>query len=621
MARVSFAQGRTSRFDAPSLRLSPTTADVANTTTADLQTNPATAALADGGYVVAWVSFDTFGPRFIRTQRYTADGVEAGGETLASTRVPGVGETPVVAGLADGGYVVAYPYRLGTTANMTSMVLLQRFDAAGERVGAEVTVSSFTFDYMDRTYAFVGTPTLAPLDDGGWVIGWLHEFHDPVASPPLVETTFVQRYDGSGAPVGEATPYSGDTPVQPLSGGGYLIGSHIFDGSGTAAGHLAPDLTGAVAVATDALAGGGFVVVTLSAAHVLSAQLLDAAGDPLGTPMPLATGSMESLPEVVALPDGGYVVLWQWRADPQAALQLVAQRFDAAGDSVGDQLALAPPETYASAWNQKAPSAVVLADGSIALSWVASGTQGPDVVTLVLEEALAGGPGRDHLQGTGGADVIHGLGGRDRLQGLAGDDKLDGGAGADAMAGGPGNDRYMIDDPRDRISERADEGDDIAFASVDYVLPRHVESLVLHGAAVAGTGNDLDNLIIGSALANRLDGRDGSDTIAGGDGADVIVFSTRPGPGNVDTLDGFSAGEDTIELSARIFRALDRGPLAAGAFQASAQATEADDRILYDAATGTLAYDPDGSGHDPATVFAVLIGLTGAIGADTFVVQ
>jgi hypothetical protein len=202
MARVSFAQGGTSRFDAPSLRLSPTTADVANTTTADLQTNPATAALADGGYVVAWVSFDQFGPRSVHTQRYTADGVEAGGETLASTRVPGVGE-----------YVVAYPYRLGTTANMTSMVLLQRFDAAGARVGGETTVSSFTFDYMARTYAFVGTPSLAPLDDGGWVIGWLHEFHDPLASPPLVETTFVQRYDSSGTPVGDPAPYSGDTPV------------------------------------------------------------------------------------------------------------------------------------------------------------------------------------------------------------------------------------------------------------------------------------------------------------------------------------------------------------------------------------------------------------------------
>lgn len=621
MARVSSQLGRTSRPEAPALRLSPTAADVANTTTADLQTNPATAALADGGYVVAWASFGTFGPRSIHTQRYTADGVEAGGETLASTRVPGTGDTPVLAGLADGGYLVAYPYRLGTTANMTTMVLLQRFDAAGERVGAEMTVSSFTFDYMARTFAFVSKPGMAALDDGGWVISWLHEFYDPMASPQAVETTFVQRYDGSGAPVGTAVPHPGDTPVQPLSGGGYLVGSHIFDGSGAAAGELAPDLSGAAAAAIDALAGGGFVAVTLSAEHVLSAQLLDAAGDPLGLPMPLATGSMESLPEVAPLPDGGYLVLWQWRPDPQAALQTLAQRFDPAGAAVGDPLALAPPPSYASAWNQHAPAASVLADGSIAVSWVASDTEGPDVVALLLEEALAGGPGRDRLEGTAGADVIHGLGGRDRLQGLAGDDKLDGGAGADTMRGGRGDDRYLIDHPGDRIVERADQGDDTAFASVDYQLPRHVEALVLHGAAAAGTGNDLDNLIVGSALANRLDGRGGSDTVAGGGGADVIVFSTAPGPDNVDTLLGFSAGEDSIELAARVFGAIGPGPLGAGAFQASGQATEADDRILYDAASGTLAYDPDGTGSAPATVFAVLTGLSGVIGAESFIVQ
>jgi Ca2+-binding RTX toxin-like protein len=44
-------------------------------------------------------------------------------------------------------------------------------------------------------------------------------------------------------------------------------------------------------------------------------------------------------------------------------------------------------------------------------------------------------------------------------------------------------------------------------------------------------------------------------------------------------------------------------------FYANSAAHDADDRILYDQATGALAYDADGSGALAAVQFAVLSGV------------
>ena len=76
---------------------------------------------------------------------------------------------------------------------------------------------------------------------------------------------------------------------------------------------------------------------------------------------------------------------------------------------------------------------------------------------------------------------------------------------------------------------------------------------------------------------------------------------------------------DRIALDHSIFTGLATGHLNASAFVIGTAAKDADDRVIYDPATGTLYFDPDGTGAMQAQVFATVHdGL--ALTADNIVV-
>jgi Ca2+-binding RTX toxin-like protein len=151
------------------------------------------------------------------------------------------------------------------------------------------------------------------------------------------------------------------------------------------------------------------------------------------------------------------------------------------------------------------------------------------------------------LRGTRLSDSLYGLGGNDTLIGKQGNDYLDGGTGNDRMEGGKGNDTYIVDSTgffgssSDQVVENFNQGIDTVRASVSYTLGTNVENLTLTGfSAINGTGNTLNNYIIGNSAANRLDGGFGNDTIDGGSGNDTLLG----GDGNDSLIGGL--GSDTI---------------------------------------------------------------------------
>lgn len=194
------------------------------------------------------------------------------------------------------------------------------------------------------------------------------------------------------------------------------------------------------------------------------------------------------------------------------------------------------------------------------------------------------------------------------LTGNAGANRLNGGDGADTMIGKGGNDIYHVSSAGDVVVEQAGEGHDLVIASVSFDLNgTHVEDLRLVGSGhLVGKGNAYANNIRGNAGNNTLWGGDGNDVLTGGAGIDNFVFDTPLGAGNVDRITDFSVTDDSISLFRSSFGALggSNGSLAFGAFQTGAVALEADDRILYDGATGNIFYDADGSGAAAATLFA-----------------
>ncbi|MCC3447524.1 MAG: hypothetical protein JGK03_26315 [Microcoleus sp. PH2017_25_DOB_D_A] len=150
---------------------------------------------------------------------------------------------------------------------------------------------------------------------------------------------------------------------------------------------------------------------------------------------------------------------------------------------------------------------------------------------------------RDYLFGGGGNDFLDGGDGDDQIYGGAGDDIIYGRAGADDMNGGSGNDLYLVDNVADLVTEKAAEGTDtVVTSTISYTLGANVENLTLSDAAdIDGTGNELNNYMLGNAGKNFLKGEDGDDLINGRGGRDIIL-----GGNGIDTLLG-DAGNDDIQ--------------------------------------------------------------------------
>jgi Ca2+-binding RTX toxin-like protein len=133
------------------------------------------------------------------------------------------------------------------------------------------------------------------------------------------------------------------------------------------------------------------------------------------------------------------------------------------------------------------------------------------------------------------------------LIGTPGPDLLNGGVpGNQTMDGRAGDDTFIVGGPGDVVIEDAGPGsgiDTIASLASEYTLPENVETMVLAGSGnIGGTGNALNNLMIGNDGANTLNGADGNDALAGAGGNDSLIGGLgddflNGGPGT-DTMDG-----------------------------------------------------------------------------------
>jgi S-layer family protein len=299
-----------------------------------------------GNFVVVWVSEGQDGSYTgVFGQRYDAAGARLGGEFQVNTYTTGNQGTmePGSVGVArapDGRFVVAWE---GAQAYPSRRdVFAQRFDAAGNRVGAEFLVNSYTTRAQYH-------PDVAIDAFGDFVVVWSSDLQDGSFAG-----VFGQRFDAAGARQG------GEFRVNTTTAG-YQSGGQYYGAS--------------VARAP----GGEFVVVwdgySPGANQDVFLQRYNASGAPVGSELRVnsATNQQDWGSSVAMDAQANFVVTWMMSASYYGTITR-GQRFASDGSPRGGNFDMNNTQSYAP---QRFPTVAADDIGNFIVSWNLAGPGEP----------------------------------------------------------------------------------------------------------------------------------------------------------------------------------------------------------------------------------------------------
>jgi len=308
-----------------------------NSTTSGDQETPAIATLSDGRFVVVWNSDGQDGDGWgIYAQRYAADASPQGAEFLVNTlHFRGKQVMPVIVALQDDSFVIAWS---GEGEDDDSGVFAQVFDSSGKRVLRTTTVNP-------NPKGQQGNPDICVAGDDGFVVAWEDETDVKGGHWGIL----LQLFSADGHKRGEAFLANTHTQgrqrypaVASLQDGRFVAAwtSEGQDGSGRG-------VYGQLFTSTGKKAGEEFIVNTTRE------------GDQW---IPAATG----------FPGGAFVVLWMSDGQDGDGLSVVGQFFDAQAGRIGDEFVL---NTYVRS-DQLVRSVSALGAYSYVTTWESRGEDG-----------------------------------------------------------------------------------------------------------------------------------------------------------------------------------------------------------------------------------------------------
>ncbi len=301
-----------------------------NRYTAESQESPAVAAGTDGTFVLVWDSFGQDGShKGVFGQRYSSAGQPAGTEFQVNTYTPSIQAQPAVAVAQDGASLVVWTSYQGGSKNG---VFGQRYDSAGQPVGTEFQVNTYTV-------SFHSGPELAVALDGAFVVVWSSLGQDGDGYG-----VFAQRYDNAGQPAGtefQVNTYTTSIQSDPA---------------------VAVDLGGAFVVAWASSGQDGDV-------HAVFGQRYSSAGQPAGTEFQVNTYTTngQNFPAVAVDLDGAFVVAWESFGQDGSGPGVFGQRYSSAGQPAGTEFQV---NTYTTSdLNATFPAVAAGADGAFVVVW------------------------------------------------------------------------------------------------------------------------------------------------------------------------------------------------------------------------------------------------------------
>ena len=555
--------------------------------------------LANGNYIFTWYGGDTSNdPNYpagwfwsgLHTQMFSATGQSIGAPvTIAETT--GVDNyAATVSALADGGYLVLWnqqtDYDPVTLIPATTRIIAQRYDANGAAVafttgggtgpvtlvGSDVSANQATTVLVNGNFVISwqtqsdSLTHLRTYDAGGHVIGSVDVAsltdEQQASMETLSDGTYL-RYFIASAQAGQPPGAGFDIYVQHYAANGTTIGGSVVATTSVAGNQLTPHT---------AVFNGGYILTYSSpdaSSSGILGQVYNNDGSKVGAEFQVNTytNDRQTGPEIAVLADGNFVIAWRSNLEDGSGLGVYYQLFSAAGAKIGAETRIATETLGAQTYVR----VEALIGGGFTAFWSGpdadgnysnfqrtylpesgSGTAGDDVINgsdnantftgLAGNDTMDGRGGNDNLDGgTGNDNLIGGLG-DDTLKGGAGDDSLNGSIGADRMSGGSGNDTYYVENAGDKVFEFTtagvdDGGRDRVVATFSYSLGTFVEDLYVSGVGSNGTGNALDNVIVGDVNTNVLRGLDGNDVLDEGNGGNDKLYG--------------GAGNDTYVLHAK----------------------------------------------------------------------